>query len=213
MGWLIILEQFIEEEGPVVEEELAAEGEAIATEAETLGKETETAAKAVEAEAEDLAREAEAEGKTILDKIEKALGDGQVDEVCAKCTEMEPGVWDTENESMSEMAQEYQSQVTGAEPGQVYRVEDVKFDGYSNGTLLEAKGPGYAKFVQADGTFKPWFQGASNMLDQAERQLAVAKGMPIEWHVAEQPAAEAITNLFAENGITGIKVIWTPMIP
>jgi hypothetical protein len=41
----------------------------------------------------------------------------------------------------------------------VYRVNGVKFDGYANGVLQEAKGPGYAQFVR-NGEFQPWFLSA-----------------------------------------------------
>jgi hypothetical protein len=34
--------------------------------------------------------------------------------------------------------------------------------------------------------------------------------IPIEWHVAEKKAADAIRLLFERDGIVGIKVIHTP---
>src|SRR5271165_3191451 len=86
MGGLIILEEVIEEEGPVIEEEAAATGEAIAAEAQVLAQEAETAAKAIAAEAEALAQQAEAEGEAILNELEDALGDGEVDEVEEECS-------------------------------------------------------------------------------------------------------------------------------
>jgi pyocin large subunit-like protein len=66
-GFIPIVEQIVEEEGPVVEEEAVAAGETIATEAEAL------------------AQEVEAEGKAIVDKVEQALSPddvGQVEEQC-----------------------------------------------------------------------------------------------------------------------------------
>jgi hypothetical protein len=200
-GGLIILAEIIETEGPVAEEEAVAAWEAVAAEAEVIGQDIEVAA-----------QEVEAQGKAIFNEIEQALESGEVEEVSTACEE-NPGAWESENESMSETAQEYQSQITGKGPGEVYRVGDVKFDGYSDGTLLDAKGPGYAKFVQADGTFQPWFKGADSLLDQAQRQVAAAGGTPIVWHVAEEPAAEAIRNLLSENGVSGVQVVWTPVAP
>jgi hypothetical protein len=85
MGGLIILEQLVEEEGPVIEEELAPVGEAIAADAEAVAARAEAAAKVVEAEAEKLAGEAEAEGEAVLSKIENALGDGEVEETVTQC--------------------------------------------------------------------------------------------------------------------------------
>ena len=107
---------------------------------------------------------------------------------------------------MSDRAAAFQAEVTGSAPGSVYRVGGVDFDGFSNGTLLEAKGPGYATFVRA-GEFRPWFQGADGLVSQASRQLAAAGGTPIRWVVAEPEAATAIRNLFGQNGITGINVV------
>ncbi len=106
---------------------------------------------------------------------------------------------------MSERAAAFQAEVTGAAPGSVYRVGGVDFDGFANGTLLEAKGPGYATFVRG-GQFQPWFQGADGLVSQATRQLAAAGGTPIQWVVAEPEAAAAIRNLFGQNGISGINV-------
>jgi hypothetical protein len=59
-----------------------------------------------------------------------------------------PGEWKTAKEYMKEPAREYQAQVSQAPKGQVYVIDDVDFDGFKNGVLLEAKGPGYS-----DSTF------------------------------------------------------------
>lgn len=48
------------------------------------------------------------------------------------------------------------------------------------------------------------------MVDQAERQLVAARGTPITWSIAEPEVAQAIRELFAENGITDIKVVYVP---
>jgi Restriction endonuclease fold toxin 5 len=90
-----------------------------------------------------------------------------------------------------------------------YALNGVKFDGFRAGVLIDAKGPGYATFVQ-DGQFVPWYTGADALADQARRQVAAAGGMKIEWHVAESEAATAIDNLFAERGISGIKIVVAP---
>ena len=116
-----------------------------------------------------------------------------------------PAAWKTASESMSGRAAEFQAKVTGAAPGTVYRVGGVDFDGFAKGTLLEAKGPGYASFVRG-GQFRSWFQGAEDLVSQAARQLVAAGGTPIQWVVAEPAAAAAIRYLFAQNGISGINV-------
>jgi hypothetical protein len=121
------------------------------------------------------------------------------------------GNWQRVNESMSARARAYQQQITGFS-GQAYFVDNVKFDGIENGVLVDAKGPGYANFVK-NGQFRVWFRGAANVVDQAERQLRVANGVPIRWSFAEADAVTAIRNLFADRGITGIDIIYTPVVP
>ena len=120
-----------------------------------------------------------------------------------------PGAWTSASESMSARAAAYQEQVTGATAGSVYRVGGVNFDGFAQGVLLEAKGPGYATFVR-NGEFMSWFRGADTLANQAIRQTAAAGGRPITWSVAEPQAATAIENLFASRGITGINIVHVP---
>jgi hypothetical protein len=112
-------------------------------------------------------------------------------------------------EAMSGCAAAYKQQITGRAAGSVYEVNGVKFNGYANGALQEAKGPGYASFVK-NGEFQPYFRGAQGLVDQAMRQLAAAGGTPITWSVAEQSTATAIDNLFASDGISGINVVYVP---
>jgi len=100
-------------------------------------------------------------------------------------------------------------QVRFGRTGQVFRVNGVKFDGIANGVLQEAKGPGYATFVR-NGEFQPWFRGADALASQARRQLMAAGGSPIQWHFAEQSAANATRTLFSKRGISGIEILFTP---
>jgi len=110
---------------------------------------------------------------------------------------------------MSARAAAYQAQVTGRAAGSVYTVNGVKFDGFIDGVLQDAKGPGYATFVR-NGQFQPWFQGADELASQAQRQIAAAGGTPITWSVAEADAATAINHLFESRGISGISVVHVP---
>ncbi|MEM7704853.1 MAG: FG-GAP-like repeat-containing protein [Pseudomonadota bacterium] len=117
------------------------------------------------------------------------------------------------NRGYKDRAMRYQSKITGRLPDVEYLVDNVKFDGFDdvNGILLEAKGPNYASKVNADGTFKVWFtKGANEMVDQAQRQLRVANGTPIQWHFAEAEAAEAVRELFLIRGVSGIEILVTP---
>ena len=53
---------------------------------------------------------------------------------------------------MSARTAAYQTQITG-QTGQAYIVNGVKFDGYTDGMLLDAKGPGYATFLTIEGPY------------------------------------------------------------
>ena len=126
-----------------------------------------------------------------------------------------PGRYSLSSESMSPRAAGYQRQITGVDPEEAYFVNGVKFDGYDakSNTLLDAKGPGYATFVDESGSFKSWWQGSAGLVDQAQRQLAVSNGTPIVWHVAEPEALNAMQNLFNANNIRGITLVSTPPKP
>ncbi|WP_279637266.1 Tox-REase-5 domain-containing protein [Corallococcus sicarius] len=134
-----------------------------------------------------------------------------------------PGQWGPAQESMSTRARRYQEQITGHSADDAYWVGGVgqnsggvKFDGFKEGVLLDAKGPGYAnKFLD---TLDPesWFEptGAKGLIDQALRQRDSVWGMgiAIEWHVAEEGAAKAIRKLLRDNGVREITVIHTPAL-
>ncbi len=117
-----------------------------------------------------------------------------------------PGAWKTVNESMSDRASAYQEQITGQAVTQSYVVNGVKFDGFKNGVLLDAKGPGYANFVNSDGEFQPWFNGQQSLLNQARSQIEAANGVPITWSVAEPSATSAIQNLL-QGSLRAINVV------
>lgn len=122
-----------------------------------------------------------------------------------------PGAWRVVNESMSARAAAYQMQVTGR-AGENYVVGGVKFDGFNAGTLLDAKGPGYANFVK-NGEFQGFFQGQRGLVIQARNQLAAADGIPITWHVAEVAAVDAMRALLSTNRVRGITIVHTPVVP
>jgi RHS repeat-associated protein len=117
------------------------------------------------------------------------------------------GSWEAVAESMSARAAAYQSQISGKAGGTAYVIDGVKFDGYLNGVLQEAKGPGYANFVKND-QFVAWFSKKEDIVDQALRQTQAAGGTQVVWSVAEPEAANAIRNLFIQRGIRGISVIY-----
>ncbi|WP_426744899.1 hypothetical protein VZQ01_25315 [Myxococcus faecalis] len=75
--------------------------------------------------------------------------------------------------------------------------------------------PGYTRSFLDDLKPKVWFEGsgAKAIVDQANRQRAVARGAPIRWHIAEERTTEAIRKLFDANDVEGIEVIFTPPLP
>ncbi len=121
-----------------------------------------------------------------------------------------PGKWEPTREHMEEPARKYQAQISGAPDGYVYKVQGVKFDGFKDGVLLDAKGPGYAKFIPEAAENGGWFQGFRELVAQAERQLEVARRTPLQWHFAERPVADFVRELLRKEGFGRIKVIHTP---
>jgi len=132
-----------------------------------------------------------------------------------------PGQWGPAQESMSKRAARYQEQISGQPVSEAYWVGGVgrnsggvKFDGFKDGVLLEAKGPGYVNKFDEKLDPKKWFlpSGADQLLDQAKRQFTAARGIPIQWHVAEAKAADAIRKLIEKEKVPGIAVVHTPAL-
>ncbi|MBM7119468.1 hypothetical protein I3V78_38545 [Archangium primigenium] len=134
-----------------------------------------------------------------------------------------PGQWAPAEESMSARARAYQEQISGHSAHEAYWVggvgrksKGVRFDGFKDGVLLEAKGPGYANKFLENLEPKNWFKssGAKALVDQAIRQLNAARSTktPIRWHIAEEKSAEAIRFLFRREQVFGIEIIHTPAI-
>ncbi|WAS89361.1 Tox-REase-5 domain-containing protein [Corallococcus sp. NCRR] len=114
---------------------------------------------------------------------------------------------------MSDRARRYQEQISGHSADEAYWVGDVKFDGFRDGVLREAKGPGYANKFLDDLEPKRWFErtGAEALVNQARRQLKAVQGLGvrIEWHVAEAKVANAIEMLFKNKRVEGIRIVHT----
>ncbi|QRN92983.1 hypothetical protein JRI60_27650 [Archangium violaceum] len=131
-----------------------------------------------------------------------------------------PGQWGPAQESMSARARAYQEQISGHFADDAYwvggmstKAGGVKFDGFKDGVLLEAKGPGYANKFLDNLDPKVWFKnsGARDLVIQAKRQLNAIKGTgtPIRWHIAEEKTAEAIRLLLKNEEVVGIEVVYT----
>lgn len=117
------------------------------------------------------------------------------------------GYWITTNESMSIAAAKYQSSITGRSANESFLLKGVKFDGVKNGILQDAKS-GMGNFVnKSTGEFQSWFKGAKGLLDQANRQIAVANGTKIQWFFENKAAMQATQKMFKDQGIKGIELI------
>jgi len=142
---------------------------------------------------------------------------GKVDAQAAPPSSGGPGKWIEADEYMSESARDYQAQVTGAPKGYAYRVkqgdEEVDFDGFDRGVLLEVKATGYAKWIDKQLNFRKIFEGRDKLLEQARRQFKVARGTPIRWIVAEQRLAGALRKMFegAQLPIEVVHISPTPL--
>ncbi len=128
----------------------------------------------------------------------------------AKNSTKEIGVWEETREAMSDASREYQKFITGAEEGMVYKVDGVKFDGFKDGVLVEAKG-NYSNFIDKSGNFYEWFNGKESLLNQANRQLAAAGGIKIQWYFNDEVSMNAVKKLFFGNNIESIEFILKPM--
>ncbi len=118
------------------------------------------------------------------------------------------GVWVTTNESMSVAAAEYQSLITGRAANESYLLKGVKFDGLIDDVLVDAKS-GYGNFVkQSTGEFYEWFKGSKSLIEQARRQIGAAEGSKIQWYFQNNATMRATQNLFREEGITEIELIF-----
>ena len=126
-----------------------------------------------------------------------------------------PGQWKTVKPTHIEEARRYQEQITGQPASRVYVINGVEFDGFPNGVLKEAKGPGYSSFFEPNGQPKYWYENSGKLdelLRQARNQAEMARraGLPLEWHVAEAEVVKFLQTLFARRNVPPIKLIHTP---
>lgn len=112
----------------------------------------------------------------------------------------------------SERAKAYQERITGLPRGLAVELNGVVFDGCreADGTMIEAKGLGFAQFLDGDGNWYEWARQPGKIGWQLWRQSLAVGDRRIEWHVAEERAAVAITAMVQELNIKNIDVIWDP---
>lgn len=150
-------------------------------------------------------------GASILHMSSGGQGNGGTD------APKPPGRWKYKTPTTeSRDALDYQEQVTGQPAWRVYDIDGVEFDGFTGSELLEAKGPGYARFFNKDGTPKSWYvssSGFQELLAQARNQSRIAARLKLSltWHVAEAEVASALRVIFDGRGWTNITVVDTPL--
>ncbi len=110
-----------------------------------------------------------------------------------------PDTTEESTEGRKERALKYQAFITGLPPGLDVKLrdpetgKDVSFDGCreSDGTMLEAKGPGYLERLEEQHPVV-WASMEAELDEQAKRQSrsALASGHRVEWHFAEAEVAD-----------------------
>jgi hypothetical protein len=112
----------------------------------------------------------------------------------------------------TERALRYQEQITGLPRGLDVKLNGVRFDGCreADGTMLEAKGPGYATFIAAPGVWRQWFKKLRDMKDQMQSQSEAAAGRLVEWHIAEKPVADFFRDYARKEHLSNVIVFYTP---
>ena len=126
------------------------------------------------------------------------------------------GRWVDKAESMSAAARAYQRFISGGSDDRVFEVEGVTFDGFdeTRGILLEAKNIPENFVDSTTGQFDTWVTGTDDWLKQAENQIKVAGGVPIEWHFSTEALRDAMYYLFHEQNpdlLKYIELVYTPM--
>jgi predicted TIM-barrel fold metal-dependent hydrolase len=165
-------------------------------------------------------REIEFEAENRNPAVEAATWSGEVG----------PGRWERNitGGSGTEADRRYQRQITGRPTSFDYRVTrgsvSANFDGYRRGILLDAKNlpsdGGMVRMYQWMQTKnspppEPLRAWADQQVEAARRQVRVADGIPVVWHVSSADGARVIRrllathNLLSQNGTGGIVVTVT----
>lgn len=93
----------------------------------------------------------------------------------------------------------YQGQINGINGMVEYKFNNVDYDGYKGGTLLEAKGR-YNWVLHPDNPNSDPNRTYGDFFDQLERQVKGADGMDIEWHFLEKSTMDGFKNFLDKQG-------------
>jgi hypothetical protein len=134
----------------------------------------------------------------------------------ASPAQKEPGEWKRKKFAGSDSSRRYQEQITGRSADEVYVVGGVEYDGFTASVFREAKGPGYLEFFEKNGQPKAWYKNSGKfqeLIDQAKNQSRAARGIPVQWHIAERELVEILRRHFDKESIPGIELHYTPPVP
>jgi hypothetical protein len=116
-----------------------------------------------------------------------------------------PGQWRQTFEggtNMSDEAAAYENSSCGTPSGMGYYVDEVQFEGYRNGKLLDAK------FWRMNGRMGRFIRyrpdlAETKVFNQATRQLTVANkyGAGVQWRVADPQMADLLRNFMQGKGL------------
>ncbi|MFF4559458.1 RICIN domain-containing protein [Streptomyces sp. NPDC001435] len=123
-----------------------------------------------------------------------------------------PGKWMPETETMNVADRAYEQLVTDGVPSGIsYKVPAdtpsgfVKFDGYKDGTLIDAKNQHYsASMLTADGKLKFPTKETSTMV----KQVKAANGTPVVWYMSDEATRYALEQWALDNNVKGIKFVF-----
>lgn len=112
----------------------------------------------------------------------------------------------------SERSLAYQEQISGLPRGFEIKLNGVRFDGCreEDGTMLEAKGPGFADKMDNPHEWKDWYTGAEPIKAQMRRQSDAVVSRKVEWHFAEPEPARFFKGYAKEQGLMNVDVLYTP---
>jgi hypothetical protein len=137
-----------------------------------------------------------------------------------------PDTTEEEIKGRKDRGKDYQSQISGLPPGFDFKLTDplngklVSFDACweeKDGTMGEAKGPGYEKRMVSPDDWEDWYGGDDAIRKQmaSQSRAAVAAGKRVDWHFAEPGPAEFFRKYVNDHRteLPNIDVFYTPPGP
>jgi restriction endonuclease fold toxin 5 of polymorphic toxin system len=132
-----------------------------------------------------------------------------------------PDTTEEETKGRKDRGTDYQAQISGLPPGFDFKLKDplsgklVSFDACweeKDGTMGEAKGPGYEKQMVGPDDWQDWYTGDDQIRKQmaSQSRAAAAAGKRVEWHFAEPGPARYVND--NRDTLPNIDVFYTPPV-